>query len=213
MDKNFWDINAKNWAKAIELKTIASRLVTNKALVDVITQKKISSVFDTGCGEGWLAAALKPLGLEYFGIDGSAELVQIAQSQHGAEFAHVTYDDILHAKWKPSKLFDAVCFNFALFDETISSLLKNVSSFIKPDGFIIIQTLHPLLLSPYQDGWRVENFEAMKIPFQGTMNWYGRTLESWTKEFNQAQLVIESIHEPMNGETPASILFTLKRLL
>lgn len=212
MSKNFWDINAKNWSQTIELKTIASREITNKALIDVITQKNISSVFDTGCGEGWLAGALQPFNLEYFGIDGSAELIQIAQSNHKSNFSHVTYDDILQSKWKSPKLFDAACFNFSLFDESIFLLLKNISQFVKSNGFIFIQTLHPLSLTPYVDGWKVENFEAMKIPFQGSMKWYGRTLESWLNEFSQADLQLESVREPMNGDVPASIIFTLRRV-
>ena len=60
-----WTANAANWIDIIDNNGIESRkLVTNKAIVDAVCNSKPASVFDIGCGEGWLSLELYNRGIE-----------------------------------------------------------------------------------------------------------------------------------------------------
>ncbi len=55
-----WNANAKPWAKAIQAASIQSRnLVTDRASVDAVSSVGPGRVLDIGCGEGWLARAMR----------------------------------------------------------------------------------------------------------------------------------------------------------
>ncbi|MNS78919.1 hypothetical protein D3C72_1125540 [compost metagenome] len=211
MTKNFWEENAAAWARVIQENTLASRAITNTALINLISQKNITSVLDVGCGEGWLASQLSP-STQYLGIDGSENLIDIAKNTHSSEFKHVSYDKISSGAWSTEGKFAAAVFNFALLDEDILGLLKNIQNSLISDGFVIIQTLHPcFVLSPYQDGWNKEDFKSMAVPFSGHMPWYGRTLSSWVKLFAEAGLKLQETLEPQSGDKPSSIIFVLQK--
>jgi 2-polyprenyl-3-methyl-5-hydroxy-6-metoxy-1,4-benzoquinol methylase len=227
MGKEFWEKNAEPWTDAIESHRIESRKVTNPAIVDAIIRRKPASVLDLGCGEGWIASELLHQGIEYSGLDFSSKLIELAQVRHpNASFEAIGYDEIIRGEWrgdwrgnwKTPHEFDLVVFNFSLFDENITPLLRKVSSFIKPSGAILIQTLHPrTALDPYEDGWKTEDFKTFptslrgQCSFQGVIHWYGRTLESWEKVFSQSGLKIREMTEPLDPQTnkPLSIIFVL----
>jgi 2-polyprenyl-3-methyl-5-hydroxy-6-metoxy-1,4-benzoquinol methylase len=154
MAKEFWEKNAEPWAHAIQSHHLESRKVTNPAVIHAIAQEKPASVLDLGCGEGWIAAQLSPKGIEYTGLDFSEKLIEFARGQTPqATFEAVGYDEMIQGEWKSPSAFDLAVFNFSLFDENITPLLRKVASFIKPSGVILIQTLHPrAALSPYEDG-------------------------------------------------------------
>jgi 2-polyprenyl-3-methyl-5-hydroxy-6-metoxy-1,4-benzoquinol methylase len=212
-NKNFWEKNAQPWNRAIQSHLIESRKVTNPAIVKAITRHKPASVLDLGCGEGWIASQVLPLGIQYTGLDFSLKLIELARKSHptGA-FEPIGYDELIQGDWKSPLLYDVAVFNFSLFDENLLPLLRKVASVLKPHGAMIIQTLHPkTTLDPYQDGWRIEDFKTFPIPFEGTMRWYGRRLESWEKLFFESGLKIQETIEPLSPETkkPLSIIFSL----
>ena len=77
-----WQANAGNWIRLIESGGIESRkLVTNKAIVNAIIIANPSSVFDIGCGEGWLAKELFDRGIAVSGVDIVPELVAKAKEK------------------------------------------------------------------------------------------------------------------------------------
>lgn len=206
--ENFWNQNAENWTTVMKENLIASRAVTNRALVNEILRKKPKSVLDLGCGEGWLSEPIVDANIGYLGIDGSAKLVEIA-SRRQTHFEHVPYAKVI-ADWRPPLAPDMAVFNFSLLEEDIRPLLQSVSNLLKADGVILIQTLQPLNLPVYQNGWNEEDFKSMTVPFEGKMPWYGRTKESWLSLFNDCGLKIDETIEPaMNGKS-VSIIFILK---
>jgi 2-polyprenyl-3-methyl-5-hydroxy-6-metoxy-1,4-benzoquinol methylase len=181
MSKDFWEKNAHPWNHAIQSHLVESRKITNPAIVEEILKQNVSSVLDMGCGEGWIASQILPLGIKYYGLDFSQKLIGFAKGSHAdGVFEHVGYQEVVQGKWENPIAFDLAVFNFSLFDEDVSPLLAKVASFIQPHGSILIQTLHPrAALDPYEDGWRTEDFKTFPVPFEGTMRWYGRTFESW----------------------------------
>jgi hypothetical protein len=155
---------------------------------------------------------MRSKGIQYLGIDFSASLIDTARrAQPGAKFETISYDDLVQGRWKAPHAFDVVVFNFSLFEEDLRPILRRASTFLSPTGAILIQTLHPSLLNPYQDGWRTEDFKSFPVPFVGTMRWYGRTQDSWLRLLSECGLkVIETI-EPLDpvSKAPLSVLFVL----
>lgn len=210
--EKFWNDNANNWAQVIEANLIASRAVTNAAIINEVLSLKPKSALDIGCGEGWLTQALIEKQIQCTGLDGSQNLISIAQQKRPGSFYCVNYTQIAEGKWKPSQPVDAAVFNFSLLEEKLTDLLKQTSEFLTPQGHILIQTLNPKNLVEYRDGWNEEDFKTMTIPFNGKMPWYGRTLESWQSLFNECKLDLVKTTEPdLNGK-PSSVIFVLKKV-
>lgn len=211
MSENFWNLNAKTWSQVIDQKLIASRQVTNQAIVDAILRLKPKSFLDIGCGEGWLCEEIAKHGIECAGIDGSAELIKIAQQKFPKlSFQTVSYQQIENG-WKPLRQLDAVVFNFSLMDECLEDLFIQLKSFVSQNGSLIIQTLHPSSLPDGKEGWQSEDFKSMTLPFQGAMPWYGRNLQSWTQLFVKSGWHLDQFIEPAQNGKPLSALFHLKK--
>jgi len=209
--KSFWDLNAKTWSQVIDQKLITSRLVTNQAIVDAILFYQPKTVLDIGCGEGWLCAELSKRSVECAGIDGSEDLTRIAQNKYPEiSFKKVSYQEIENG-WQPQKQFDVVVFNFALMDEHLEKLLLQIQKFITANGRLLIQTLHFSALPEGKEGWQSEDFKSMRLPFQGTMPWYGRNLESWKQLFAESGWSLDRFVEPSQNGKSLSVLFHLKK--
>lgn len=211
MPNKFWNENAEQWTRVIDSGAIASRKITGPAILEILAKNKIDSVLDIGCGEGWLARAL-PAGTTYVGIDGSALLIKEARTRSKHSFEVVSYIDLSHQKWQSQQLFKGVVFNFSLLDQDLVPILKSTHEFLAANGSVIIQTLHPLKMPKYEDAWFIEDFKATEVNFKETMPWFGRTFSSWVDLFRQSNFDLEQIVEPQMGDTPASIIFILKRL-
>ena len=209
-----WHSNAAAWTTAIEQQTIESRrLITNKSIVDAISEQNPSTVLDIGCGEGWLCRALADKGMKVWGVDAIPDLIKAAQSKGKAEYAVYAYQDIIADAFQPAQLFNVIVFNFALFgDELVKDLLSKLTSYLAPNGKLIIQTLHPHIAcgdSPYISGWRNGSWVGFSTDFTDPAPWFFRTLESWVSLFHETGYVLKEIKEPVHPNTgkPASAIF------
>lgn len=59
------------------------RQVTDQAIVEAVLSRTHTSVFDSGCGEGWLARELSARRIDAVGLDVAAQLIEVAR-QAGA---------------------------------------------------------------------------------------------------------------------------------
>jgi len=210
MQDDFWEQNAAQWDRVIDAGVFKSRKITSAAILNEIKRHQFKSLLDIGCGEGWIAGALDLKSVDYLGIDGSNALIEIAKAKHRAQFKKASYDELTQKVWNPKRKFNGILFNFCLFDEDVSDVLRTSSQFLQKGGLILIQTLHPCFaLAEYRDGWNSEDFKSSGAEFSGEMPWYGRTLAGWTAMFEKSGLVIKEIVEPMNEGKPASIIFIL----
>lgn len=226
MEQKFWEVNAAQWAEILQSRAIASRKVTGHALLDELRAGgragEIRSVLDAGCGEGWLARALASepwaAGADYLGIDASEPLLDLARSKFApppggmkAVFERVPFSQISRGEWKAKETFDRIVFNFALLDENITVLLREVAKTLRPGGRILIQTLHPCFQKlEYRTGPQVEKFEGLPAEFEGSMSWYHRTLEDWLQVLTASGLRLVSLKEPLLSGVPASIILVLE---
>ena len=126
-------------------------------------------------------------------------------------FQVLSYEEL--PQYKLLGKFDAVVSNFALLGkESVAGVFRAVPSFLNEEGYFFVQTVHPVIASgdqPYEDGWPSGSWAGFSSEFSDPAPWYFRTLESWVKLFEDADLRIREMREP-NIQTynkPAFVLF------
>lgn len=210
-----WRDNAGPWREALAQGAIKSReAVTNQAIIDAVCQFQPRRVLDIGCGEGWLLQALSAKGIRAEGIDAVPELVDAAR-RRGARCECVTYEAL--ASQAPAPVYDVVVCNFSLLGEMLQPLLSALPGWLRENGRVVIQTLHPVFHCPehYQSGWQHGNWQGLEpvlqAKFRSGAPWYFRSLADWSALFCAAGLLIERCWEPSPepGGVPASIIFQL----
>ena len=220
-----WDANADAWTEAVRSGHIPSRRQgTDAAVITACTRVLASShdlrVLDVGCGEGWLARALAPYASSVLGIDASRSLVDHARGaaagMASVSFEVATYEDLRASSGCVAGPFELIVANYALLDDTAEATLLALASRLSPTGRIVVQTLHPWAAlgdRVYEDGWRVETFDAFQRPFPSPMPWYFRTLGAWIEAVRAAGLQLERFEEPLgpDGKRALSLLLTLSR--
>ena len=211
-----WAANAGNWIATIDNAELESRtLVTNQAIVNAIGEYKLQHILDIGCGEGWLTRALRKKGIESFGVDAIAALVENAIAKDGPYYETASYAELAAGKKIMQPLFDAAVINFALIDkEETSALVQFIPNYLVKNGWLFIQTLHPLTIAAageYTSGWKEGSWNGMKRNFEQPYQWYFRTLEDWMHLFASGYHVT-AIKEPVHPETkkPLSVIFILQ---
>jgi 2-polyprenyl-3-methyl-5-hydroxy-6-metoxy-1,4-benzoquinol methylase len=206
-----WAANADAWTNAIKNQDIESRrLVTNQAIINVITRYNPCTVLDMGCGEGWLVRELLNRGIAAIGLDATPQLIANAKIL-GGEFYAVSYEDVCLGNFE-YPCVDAITFNFSLIGkEAVEEVIKETKRYLSTSGNIFIQTVHPLIATgelPYQDGWRLETWDGFGSQFVEPSPWYFRTLNSWVNLLVSSGFNILECREPINPKTqkPASLI-------
>ncbi|WP_444921305.1 class I SAM-dependent methyltransferase [Microbulbifer sp. CnH-101-G] len=208
-----WHNNADEWVRVIDRAAIPSRkLITDRAIVEATLAHNPASVLDIGCGEGWLARRLSAEGIEVWGIDGVADLVCEAQrrGQERQHFRTLSYEALGPQAFESK--FDLIVCNFSLIGErSTNAVFRNACSLLNPQGYLLVQTLHPLLScgdENYQDGWRPGSWEGIEGDFQEAAPWYFRTVSSWVHLFIEHGLELTTLREPINPTSgkPASLI-------
>lgn len=207
-----WHLNAALWMRAIEQEEIESRkLITNQAIINVISSFSPAELLDLGCGEGWLAKELVQKGVSVFGIDAVSALIDKAKQIHHAQFDVCTYEDLL--KYRFDKKFDCIVCNFSLLgEEATEKAVGSSVTLLKQNGKLIIQTLHPMVACgdfAYEDGWRPGSWAGFSGDFKEPAPWYFRTIEGWCGLLTRNKFQLLNIYEPVHPKTkkPASIIF------
>ena len=204
-----WRQHSDAWIDAVRARRIPSRVaVTDQALVDAILDYRPDTLLDLGCGEGWLARRLAPLGIAVTGIDAAPALIDAAREAGGGRFVVAGYDALPPALGS----FAMAVSNFALLGkEPVERLFAALPQRL-PGGHFIVQTLHPLIAcgeQPYRDGWRRDSWTAFSAGVEEPPPWYFRTLESWVRLFGAHGLRLLELREPRAPATgqPASAIF------
>lgn len=212
-----WNENAVRWNALIDEDKLESRrLATNEAIVQVLRSIQCEQILDVGCGEGWLVRRMNQEGRNCLGIDGSSELIQLAQSKGQGTYQCLSYGDIIAGLPIEESPFECIVFNFALFgkDDT-AALLRNLQAHLTAVGKLVIQSLHPdVTESKGNSSWKADVWKGLPGNFTDTYAWYQRSMEDWKMLFRDCQLHIEHIHESFHPHTqsPLSVIFVLTRL-
>ncbi len=210
-----WETNAAEWIATLQQAAIASRRVTNPAIVEAILQHRPTSVCDIGCGEGWLTRTLAAKGIDTVGVDGTPALVVHAQQTSSEPYHVLSYEEIIEGAPLPQAPFEAAVFNFCLYqEEETPLLLKAVAQQLKGKALVFIQTLHPFAFAqqteiPYKNQWFSNAWQGLSGSFTDPHAWYFRTMGGWMQALEQAGLRLLNLLEPLaeEGERPVSTIF------
>lgn len=207
-----WRMNVNPWVSAIRNGEIENRLlITNRAIVDVVLNRKPKTVLDVGCGEGWLVRELAKEGVGALGIDVVPELIKFANREHAGRYQQLAYEDLSEASL--SEKFDVIVANFSLLgNESVKSVFRQAPFLLNEGGAVIVQTIHPVVgggNDEYKDGWREGSWEGFNSAFCNPAPWYFRTIESWIQMFKYHGFSLSETIEPLNPKSnaPASIVF------
>ena len=211
-----WQESADHWQQLIDQNRLASRRITNPAIIHAIHSHRPATVLDAGCGEGWLARQLAAQGINVTGIDVVPSLIEHAREQDALSvYHHLDYDAL------PGPLagqhFDLAVCNFSLFGaDSVHKLIIALLRLITPDGHLLIQTLHPLSAcqGDYREGWRNSQWQGLDAEANNMGEappWYFRTLAGWLALLQQAGQIVR-LEEPLDPTThlPLSLLIHLR---
>jgi 2-polyprenyl-3-methyl-5-hydroxy-6-metoxy-1,4-benzoquinol methylase len=205
-----WRTNAQAWTQAVRNHAIESRrLTTDAAITHAVLRSQPTSILDMGCGEGWLCRALAEHHIETVGIDASPELIEQA-SALGGEFHVGAYD----AMPDLGRSFDAIVCNFSLLEEDLDQAMQQFGKLLKPEGILLIQTVHPDFISDESEGWQVERFAGFGNGFSQVMPWYFRSTASWVKLLTRNGFKVDEVTKPVHPTTqrPLSLLIQSRLL-
>lgn len=213
-----WKINATRWIQAIEQNEIVSRrLATNQAIIDAIISLQPASVLDMGCGEGWLVRALTACRITASGVDAIPEFIQYAAMKGAEQYFVASYEEILKGKLSGHR-FDVLSFNFSLFEQELTAdLLAFTPQLMNDEGYIVIQTLHPINMpqvQPYVSHWEEDSWKGLGNGFDSPHHWYFRTLADWVNLLIISGFQLVQLIEPLHPETkrPISLILTGKKV-
>ena len=209
-----WNDNAASWTRMVRHVLLSSRvLVTDQAVLDAVgTGGEGEALLDLGCREGWLCHRLAALGWEVVGTDAVLELVKAARAGGPGEFLHLAYEQLDDGL--AERRFQTVVANFSLLGEaSVGLALASAWRVLLPRGRLVVQTLHPLTISPYLDGWRKEDWSAMGDHGCVATPWYFRTLESWCSLLSASGFQLLELREPKvaGALVPSSLLLVASR--
>ncbi len=198
-DKLFqsWDENAEEWISVIEQGLISSRRFTNAALLALVDKAKPKRVLDVGCGEGWLCNELNRRGIGTIGIDSCSSLIERARAKGSGEFYVMDYFEMAQRKEIIERDIDCVVFNFSIFEEeNLSSLLRDVSSLLTPEGTIIIQTIS----TKSESGWKPDAWAGLPGNFTNGHPYFLRSVNQWYEVASESGLSIEELTPVKNDQ-------------
>ena len=209
-----WEANANSWIDLIESNGIASRkLITNKAIVDAVSNREPVTALDLGCGEGWLSKALQEKGIRLTGADVVPALIEKAKEKIAGDFVVASYEDIAGQDNFFGQQFDAIIINFALLGkESTEQLLAALPRYLSSPGKLFIQTLYPdsrKSIDDYTTGWKDGSWDGLGEQFMMPYQWYFRTMEDWYLLLHRSGFHHLKVREVLHPQSslPLSVIF------
>lgn len=197
------------------------RLVIDPVIFDVIGDITGQTVFDAGCGNGYLANQLKLKGGRVSAFDSSAGLVEHARQR----FTEIDFQqaDFLKVLPYPDQFFDVIISHFVFQDLADLTLpLAECRRMLKPDGRLIISVTHPcfaypttkpaptlldrlfrrppnLIVNEYQTEGPIR---AVVPGLSTTTTRYHRRLSTYLRGFRESGWMIRTLAEPLEIINP-----------
>ena len=142
-----WDEASRSWANFVrEGKDYYRDEMNNPAAFKVIGNVKGKQVLDLSCGEGYNTRILARRGAKVFGVDFSAQMIELAKRVEKKESLGINYrvSDAADLKDFEDGRFDVVTCFMALMDiEHYEDAISEVSRVLKKNGRFVFSITHP----------------------------------------------------------------------
>jgi SAM-dependent methyltransferase len=165
-------------------------------------------VLDLGCGDGRFGLSLlKAQASSYTGIDGSENMVRLAQANL-TETVGTARRERLEEVSLPARTFSRVSARLVLhYLEDITAIIRAVSESLRSDGLFVFSVEHPVITSSdiaaqdsgLRQSWTVDDYFNTG---PRVTNWMGgsvikhhRTVEDYFAAVQAAGLVVEALRE------------------
>ncbi len=102
-------------------------------------------IAELGCGPGYYLAELRDRGADVVGVDGSVALLERARARVGPDIALITHDLELPLTMFTDESLDGVVMALVYHHvDNRSGLLREVRRTLRPDGWLVLSTSHPV---------------------------------------------------------------------
>jgi SAM-dependent methyltransferase len=184
--------------------------VEQPAIKNLLPELKNLNILDLGCGFGELAKYCIDQGAQFVqGVDISEQMLSIAEKHPRITYHCCAMEEIRF----DNNLFDVVISSLAFhYIDNYRELIKNVSHWIKPNGYLIFSIEHPVILSSKEQSgwaensnnekiyWPIDNYgeEGIREQFWGVdgVVKYHRKLSTLVNTLIDNHFVIEKMDEP-----------------
>ena len=184
--------------------------IEQPAIRSLLPDLKNLKVLDLGCGFGELTNYILNNGaIHVTGVDISEKMLAMAKQHPQINYLHSSMEEIQFN----NNEFDVVVSSLAFhYIQDYSSLISRISKWIKPNGYLVFSTEHPVVLSDKrQEGWikdsnnnilhwPIDNYgeEGRRTQFWGIdgVIKYHRKLSTLVNVLIQNGLIIQQIDEP-----------------
>lgn len=130
----------------------------------IIGDPKGKSIYDLGCGNGYMSRILAKKGAKVASSDNSKELIEIAKhASEGMKIEYQVHDALKFDLYKENQ-FDAVVLNMVVqYIDDLDTLFEGISRVLKKGGVVAFSMPHFLRpMSPYSD-WEVGELNNKKV--------------------------------------------------
>jgi len=183
-------------------------LYERPAMLDLLPPIDGRRVLDAGCAAGWYAEQLAARGALVTGIDASAAMIRYARERFAAPPASVLASRI---ELRMADLQEPIAFAAdGSFDGIVASLvlhyirdwastLAEFRRVLRPDGWLLFSTHHPLAEAVRLRPERYLETELVEDQWKwvGTVRFYRRPLSAIIQAIVDAGLLIEQLVEPL----------------
>jgi len=149
------DFSSKEITEKYSEGMVVELISLKPVILGVVGDVNGKTVLDLGCGDGKYSMVFAKSGAKVTGIDASEHQIRIAKDKNrhkNIEYFHQDATDISNIK---NSSIDIVFMNMVIPDldsrEKLENIFLEVSRTLKPEGRVVLSTLHPLYLSPEQD--------------------------------------------------------------
>ncbi|XP_078278348.1 methyltransferase-like protein 27 isoform X2 [Rhinoraja longicauda] len=193
---SFYDNWSKIYEQDVKLLDYQAPLLASTCLADVMLEDRDRAlVLDVACGTGLVAAQLQKLGFcNFHGLDGSEEMLQLAQSK---SLYQSLQKCILGAGSLPlsSDIYDAVLIVGALsVGQVPYTTIRELHRVTKPGGFVCMTTRSNVSNQLYKTHLQalIEEMEQKRLWVKVTV----QEIEVWEKATSVHESIGDSIYIP-----------------